>query len=110
MQTSKSMVLRGGDVHNSPLYTLAQSRESKGLTAMIILCSLAVQAGVRTYLHCICPDIGTCSRSKSMVAQNRESKQPSVIVILGSLVVFTCGFWCSRADIRHVGLDVYLHC
>ncbi len=55
-------------------------------------------------------DLQQVQMSKSMVAQNRESKQPSVIVILGSLVVFTCGVWCSRADIRHVGLDTYLHC
>ncbi len=34
----------GGDVHNSPLYNVAQSRESKGSSAMVITCCLAVFA------------------------------------------------------------------
>ncbi len=80
MQTSKSMVLRGGDVHNSPLYTMANGRESKGLSAKVILCSPAVfnlqlwstrphVQGVRTYLYCMSrvQDLQPVQASKSMV-------------------------------------------
>ncbi len=45
------------------------------------------------------------------VPPSRERKgPPSAIVVLCSLAVFTCGFWCTLADIRHVRIRTYLHC
>ncbi len=66
------------------------------------------------------PDFGTCNRCRRpclvrvlctthlyTTVHRVESKEPSAMVVLCRLAVFTRGFWCTRADIH---VRVYLHC
>ncbi len=117
---SRTQGRRSGNVHISPLYTMAHSRDIKGLSAMVIICSLAVftcgfwctrahirQVGVYEHTCTVCPDIGTCSRCMQMSkpmhggTEYRESKRTLVTYSRQSSCLYTCGSWCTRADIRH---------
>ncbi len=114
VQRTMSMVVAGGGVvHKTPLYNVPPSRESKGPSAMVVLCRLAIfpcgfcctcrhtTCGDRTYLHCTTRlrDQKQVQMTNSMVEQNGESKRPSVMVILYSLAVLTCGFCCTRSGL-----------
>ncbi len=74
----------GGNVHISPLYTMAHSREIKGLSAMqsscaymrllVHTCTHTTGGSTYTYLHCMPRhrDLQQVQMSKSMVAQSIE--------------------------------------